>query len=150
MTEAKPGTLFVKSSLITVKRLQVLALILQMRKQNIFSILSPASLSLEVKRPVLNLGSLLPDMFPQLFSLELNIHTYTVHLLYKTGMAWFKPLQKYNHPWNQYRTSSFVHTCCNLLPIGWGLILGMSLLSCWVSHFGWCTVIKMIKPTSQD
>lgn len=68
MTEAKPGTLFVKSSLITVKRLEVLALILQMRKQNTFSILSPASLSLEVKRPVLNLGSLLPDMFPQLFS----------------------------------------------------------------------------------
>lgn len=49
MTEAKPGTLFVKSSLITVKRLEVLALILQMRKQNTFSILSPASLSLEVK-----------------------------------------------------------------------------------------------------
>ena len=53
MTEAKPGTLFVKSSLITVKRLQVLALILQMGKQKTFSIFSPASLSLEVERPVL-------------------------------------------------------------------------------------------------
>ena len=68
MTEAEPGTLFVKSSLTTVKRLQVLALILQMRKQNTFSTLSPASLSLEVERPVLNVGSLLSDEFPQLFS----------------------------------------------------------------------------------
>ena len=68
MTEAKPGTLFVKSSLITVKRLQVLALILQMGKQKTFSIFSPASLSLDVERPVLNSGSLLRDVFPWLFS----------------------------------------------------------------------------------
>lgn len=68
MTEAKPGTLFVKSSLITVKRLQVLALVLQMGKQKTLSILSPASVSLEVERPVLNSGRLLPDVFPRLFS----------------------------------------------------------------------------------